>query len=133
MLVALGDRLAPGDILPLLLHSLRSPALASHSLFVLARLAPVSPAALSQIWQELENEENGGSAAAALASLSSPEAAMRAAAVTVDPDRDDALRRRALLALCLDNGDAAQRHLQLLMQSLGDSDLGQKASQCAGR
>ena len=131
MLDALGDRLAPRDILPLLRHSLRSPALASHSLFVLARLAPVSPAALSQIWQELEDEENGGSAAAALARLSSPEAAMRAAAVTVDPDRDDALRRRALLALCLDNGDAAQRHLQLLMQSLGDSNLGQKASQCA--
>ena len=133
MLAALGERLGPEGALPLLRLSLRDPALASHSLFILARFGPVSPDAMTLIWKELENQDNGGSAAAALARVSDPAVAVRAAAIVADPARDSAHRRRALLSLCLDGGDIAQRHLQLLTVSLDDSDLGREARQCAGR
>ncbi len=133
MLTSLAQRLGPDSAVPLLRHSLRNPALASHSLFMLARLGAVSPDATATIWSELRDPDNGGSAAAALARLADPTIAARAAAIVADPAADSTHRRRALLSLCLDNGDTAQRHLRLLTASLGDDTLGTKARQCAGR
>ncbi len=133
MLDALADRLGPEEFLPLLQRSLDEPPLASHSLFLIARIAPSSPVAQTLLWRQFEGPGNGASAAAALARLSDPAVAARAASIVSDASADPALRRRALLALCLDRGDAASRHLGVLQVALSDDELGREASKCGSR
>ncbi len=133
MLDVLANRLGPEELLPLLQRSLDEPPLASHSLFLLARIAPSSPVAQALLWRQLERPGNGASAAAALARLSDPAVAARAASILSDASAETTLRRYALLALCLDRGDAALRHLGILQAALADDQLRREAGKCGAR
>ncbi len=133
MLARLTASFPADQTLLLLSRSLDRPEIASNALLLLAQLGADSAEARQLIWAQLADPDNGSSAAAALARLSDPHFAARAAAVAIDDTAPDLFRRRALLALCLDAGGAAQDQLHRVAAQTRQDHITTGADACRAR
>ncbi len=118
VLTGLPGKTDPGRLLPLLQRASHRQDLASAAILQMGRLAKTRSDAQAWLIDRLDDPLSGGSAAAALASLNDPGIALKLGRILNAP-APERTARRALLALRLDESDAAKREIEKFMARPG--------------